>query len=79
MFEKLEKISPDLRQTGDCVLVICIYAEILCVVNTITLCSAHIIQRALFIKDFQRIYKGLTKDLSRIYVGKLDQGYMLAN
>ena len=43
--------------------------------NKITWRSEHIIQRALFIKDFQRIYKGLTKDLSRIYVGKLDQGF----
>ena len=43
------------------------------------------IQRALFIKDLQKTYKGisrgyiknkgLTKDLSRIYVGKLDQGF----
>ena len=48
------------------------------------------IQRALFIKDFQRIYKeyitdfqriynGLTKDLSRKNIGELDQEFMLAN
>ena len=57
----------ELDWTGDCVLVICIYAEI-------TLRSEHIYPTSIiykvFSKNIQRIYNGLTKDLSGIYVGE---------